>query len=89
MAVLTIDPTSTAFDIRRIDIPHEGKTSAPADADLKKTITLAVKEIRKGTSAEDIARKLKIDQELSEQICRLYLTHPGVDADGIMTKMGL
>lgn len=32
---------------------------------------------------------MKIDNELAEQICRLYLTHPGVDADGIMTKMGL
>ena len=26
---------------------------------------------------------------LVEQIVRLYLTHPGVTVDGIMTKMGL
>jgi len=26
---------------------------------------------------------------LVEQIARLYVTHPGVDADGIMAKMGL
>ena len=28
------------------------------------------------------------DKALTEQIARLYLTHPGVNADGIMTKMG-
>ena len=28
-------------------------------------------------------------RELAEQICWLYLTHPGVDADGIMRKMGI
>jgi len=26
---------------------------------------------------------------LVEQITRLYVTHPGVTVDGIMTKMGL
>ena len=25
----------------------------------------------------------------AEQICRLYLTHSGVDAEGIMRKMGI
>ena len=28
------------------------------------------------------------DTVLTEQIARLYLTHPGVDADEIMRKMG-
>ena len=33
--------------------------------------------------------QLNIEKEdLTEQIARLYLTHPGVTADGIMTKMG-
>lgn len=34
-------------------------------------------------------RKHKLEISLVEQIVRLYATHPGVDADGIMTKMGL
>ena len=37
----------------------------------------------------DIAEKYGIDPATAEQIARLYLTHPGVTADGIMTKMGL
>ena len=28
-------------------------------------------------------------EALAEQIIRLYMTHPGVSVDGIMTKMGL
>lgn len=29
----------------------------------------------------------KISEELVKQICRIYVTHPGVDADGIMDKL--
>ena len=36
-----------------------------------------------------MAESYGISEDLTEQICRLYLTHPGVDADGIMGKMGL
>ena len=45
-------------------------------------------EKRKPQTNADRIRAMT-DKELAEQICRLYLTHPGVDADGIMTKMGL
>ena len=48
-------------------------------------------EPSKYTRAEalEIARKYKLDPSLVEQIVRLYVTHPGVDVDGIMTKMGM
>ena len=36
-----------------------------------------------------IVRKYGLDEKLTEQIVRLYVTHPGVTADGIMTKLGL
>ena len=48
-----------------------------------------ISEIKKRRSVAEIATKLGMDQNLTEQICRLYLTHPGVDAEGIMAKMGL
>jgi hypothetical protein len=40
-------------------------------------------------SADSIAKKRDLDPALVEQIVRLYVTHPGVTVDGIMTKMGL
>ena len=48
-----------------------------------------VKDIKKNKSAAQIAKKHRISLELSEQICRLYLTHPGVTVDGILGKMGM
>ncbi|WP_408069320.1 hypothetical protein [Butyrivibrio sp. JL13D10] len=31
--------------------------------------------------------KLKISEELAESICRMYLTHPGVDVAGIIQRI--
>ena len=48
-----------------------------------------MKDINAGKTVKQIARKYKISEELSEQIARMYLTHPGVDVDGIMRRIGL
>ena len=38
-------------------------------------------------SHKEIAKKLKITEELAESICRMYLTHPGVDVAGILQRI--
>lgn len=48
-----------------------------------------IKEIDAGKSVKQIAGKYKISEELSEQIVRMYLTHPGVDVDGILRRIGV
>ena len=50
---------------------------------------VVIKEVEKGCGAGKISEKYRMDPMLVEQIVRLYLTHPGVTVDGIMTKMGL
>ena len=50
-------------------------------------ISKAMKLADKGASHEEIATKLKISEELSEQICRMYFTHPGVDVAGILQRI--
>ena len=89
MAVLTIDEDGWA--VRRIDIPHAPRESAPKtdNRDIHHQIEVIVKETQKGHTVETIVRKHKYDPALVEQIVRLYVTHPGVTVDGIMTKMGL
>ena len=79
-----------SIEIKRIDIPQRatGMLSKSGSADLKKQIEVVIKETEKKRSPEAIANKYGYDMALTEQIARLYLTHPGVDADGIMTKMG-
>ena len=75
--------------IRRIDIPHEKMPAVNREKLQKPDIEKVIREVKKGRSVAEISLKLGMDPELAEQICRLYLTHPGVTADGIMTKMGL
>ena len=45
--------------------------------------------IKKKKSVRYISEQMGMEEDFAEQICRLYLTHPGVTAEGIMTKMGL
>lgn len=75
--------------ITRIDIPHTTPSPQPDPIDIRSQIEIVIREIDKGKKKNDIAEKYGIDPATAEQIARLYLTHPGVTADGIMTKMGL
>lgn len=88
MAVAEVSGGSV--EITRIDIPQKtaGVFSRSGAADLKKQIETVIKETQKNRSPEAIAEKYGFDKDLTEQITRLYLTHPGITADGIMTKMG-
>ena len=78
--------------IKRINIPRETRAglsaAEPESADLKSTIEMVVRETQKNRSPGEIASRHGLDADLVEQIARLYLTHPGVTADGILTKMG-
>ena len=89
MAILRIDPDG--WDIKQIQIPHPAKEKAPKtdSGTIYRQIEVVVHDTEKGLSADSIARKRGLDKELVEQIVRLYVTHPGVTVDGIMTKLGL
>ena len=89
MAVMELDEASGQYKVFRIDIPHEAKRGFTREniqtGDIEKVIRLA----KSGRTVSEIAASLEIERDLAEQICRLYLTHPGVSAEGIMSKMGL
>lgn len=90
MAMLYIEDDGK-FQIERIDI-ETSKT--PTDSELsvvtvKKYLPAIMREIDRGATVEQLAERFHLSRELAEQICRLYLTHPGVDADGIMGKLGI
>lgn len=89
MAILRIDPDG--WVINRIQIPHQAKEKTPKidSGNIYKQIEAVMRDTQKGLSADSIARKHGLDPEFAEQIVRLYVTHPGVTADGIMTKLGL
>ena len=90
LAVLTVTEDGQIHDLQKIDIPHEKISSLPSGArNVKSDIEKVMQAVDKGKSVSEISRSLGLPENLTEQICRLYLTHPGVDADGIMAKMGL
>ena len=89
LAVLRVD--ADGFIAERIGIAHAPKEAAPSvsEKDLREQIELVIRETQRGRGTEEIAAKYGLDPALAEQIARLYVTHPGVTADGIMAKMGL
>lgn len=88
MAMVTISD-SGEIHVERIDIPHEPTRTVKLPADLRSQIEAVMRETRKGRPVFEIAGRYGLDAALVEQIARLYVTHPGVDAEGIMAKMGI
>lgn len=93
MAVLEIRE-DMSYIVEKYEIPHK-KTGSPETkeenipSNIRQVIEAVIRDISKGKSVSEIAERNAVREELAEQICRLYFTHPGVDAEGIMTKMGL
>lgn len=86
MAIATLH--DGRIDVERIDIEHQGPKSK-LGVDLKSQIETVMRETQRGRPAVEIAHSRGWDVEAVEQIARLYVTHPGVTADGIMAKMGI
>jgi len=97
MAVFHINEMLKGIRMDRIDIPgsrdlqQESKMSAARffmeELNMKKNIRRVVKGMKKNKSTAFMASKYHISEKLVKQICRLYVTHPGVDVDGIMDKL--
>ena len=89
---ITLARAATAdkkITVTRIDIEHPVRPPKIDPTDIAAQIEVVIKEVDKGRGAAKISEKYGMDPALVEQIVRLYLTHPGVTVDGIMTKMGL
>ena len=89
LAILNTGPDGRT--VEQINIPHPAKENTPriAEGDIHRQVEIVVRETQKGLSFDRIAQKHGLYPDLTEQIVRLYVTHPGVTVDGIMTKLGL
>lgn len=72
---------------KQSDLQRQEAEQIPAN--IRQIIVSVIKDTNRNKSISEIAGRNGISEALAEQICRLYVTHPGVDADGIMRKMGL
>lgn len=96
MALLIVD-SQGQYQVKRIDLSldHFSRALNPdvleslPKTDLHRLIQAIMKETDKKIPVEKIAAKHSLPLELAQHICRLYLTHPGIDAEGIMRKASL
>ena len=86
---------SYGITVEKIEIAH-GPSKAVAGTTVSTKQQVSADLIRKiGTDLEkhrtvsDIAVRRGVSRDLVDQIVRLYVTHPGVTAEQIMSKMGL
>lgn len=88
MAMVEVDEKGI-HGIRRIDFVQEENVGKmpEEEQDRRKLVQAVMKDVDKGRSVEKIAKNHHIDRKLAEQICRMYLTHPGVDVDGILNRI--
>ena len=63
-----------------------GKIKIP-EQDMYRMVRQIMKEVDAGRRIAEIAARNHIDERFAEQVCRMYLTHPGVDVDGILDRM--
>ena len=64
---------------------RSGQNSLPGNIDV--VLKKAIKMIKADQSVEEIAESCRISNNLSEMICRMYLTHPGIDLDGMIRRL--
>ena len=57
------------------------------EQDMYRLIRQIMKDVDAGRRIAEIAVRHHIDEGFTEQVCRMYLTHPGVDVDGILDRM--
>lgn len=97
MAVLYVNEETGEINVKRIDFAKDTdklqrqnaavEKNIMEERDMKKIIKHVLKGMRRGRSIQEMASRYDISEKLVEQICRIYVTHPGVDAEGIMNKM--
>lgn len=93
LAILYVDHKKT-FQIQKINISHPMKddlkeTNEEIPSDLAIRLPAIMKDIDSGRTVKQIARKYHLPEDLSVEINRMYLTHPNVDAEGIMRRLGI
>ena len=93
MMVLTLHEDGHIFTLQRIDLlsgkerqePDPG--NLPTDRELDRLIRSVVRQVNAGRTVAQIAARTRAPEELVADICRIYVTHPGVDIDGILDRM--
>ena len=89
MAILHLED-GTISQIEKVTLDTETSLTKQADfseGKLVGIVTEIFERMDKGQTISYIARKVGMEEELVEQICRIRVTHPGVTPQGVLDKM--
>lgn len=98
MAVVETEEGKGDIQVTRKDIAQDARISVDQNKRRDRTeekqfstesLRLILRDVDRGKSVCEIAAKHGMTQDTAEQICRLYLTHPGIDAAGVKEKMAM
>lgn len=91
MMILILYPAGHRIEVEKIDFlsaeSEKKETVKIPGQDMYRLVREIMKEVDAGKNMAEIAKRNHIDVKFTEQVCRMYLTHPGVDVDGIMDRI--
>ena len=93
MMILALYPDEHRLEVEKIDCLSAASEKKDKDTvkmpeqDMHRLVREIMKEVDAGKNIADISRRNHIDEGFTEQVCRMYLTHPGVDVDGILDRI--
>jgi len=91
MMVLTVNDDTKQYFIEKIDcspVMRPGETKIPAK-DIDRLLKGIMKDMDANRSVGEIAKQNRVDEEFVRQILQIYVTHPGIDVDGILNRMDI
>lgn len=91
MAVLETVEGTGEWQVKKLDLTGKEEGQAPlkglTEGNLEQVVGAILRDMKAGRRVDAIAGRLGVDSEFVEQVCRIYVTHPGVDVQGIVSKM--
>lgn len=91
---LPVDETNSP-DTEKTDLPadgmnravQEGQTLEFGSGELQSMVAQIVKDLGRGRTVERIVAARGVSRALTEQVCQIYFTHPGIDLQGVLDRM--
>ncbi|MCD8149719.1 MAG: metallophosphatase family protein [Clostridiales bacterium] len=94
---IIIDPAGLSSETRKPDImaaasdmDSRGDSADPLElssGELLRLIDRILAGMKRGRTIAQIAGEMHLEDPFVEEICRIYVTHPGVSANGILDKL--
>ncbi len=89
LAILHVGDKPGEYSVEKILIPHKQLPSGKKEnrQEIAERLPAVMKDLEAGKSVEAIAKKHNLSTDVSRESTRMYLTHPGIDMEGILNRL--